>query len=76
MGLISRLYMGFVDDTVNRLLCLESHKEAAIAIGTISREEREYTLSNDLLSGQLESRDRDRDSRNVHSKHSSSIKRR
>ena len=55
MGLISRLYMGFVDDTVNRLLCLESHKEAAIAIGTISREEKEYTFSNGLLSGQLES---------------------
>ena len=45
MGLASSLYMGFVDDTVNRLLCLESHKEAAIAIGTISRGEREHTLS-------------------------------
>jgi SagB-type dehydrogenase family enzyme len=55
MGLISRLYMGFVDDTVNRLLCLESHKEAAIAIGTISREEKEYTFSNGFLSGELES---------------------
>jgi SagB-type dehydrogenase family enzyme len=55
MGLISRLYMGFVDDTVNRLLCLESHKEAAIAIGTITIEEKEYTFSNGLLSGQLES---------------------
>ena len=55
MGLASGLYMGFIDDTVNRLLCLESHKEATIAIGTISRGEREHTLSNDLLSGQLES---------------------
>lgn len=55
IGLISHLYMGFVDDTVNRLLCLESHKEAAIAIGTISRREEEHTISSGLLSGQIES---------------------
>jgi SagB-type dehydrogenase family enzyme len=55
MGLISTLYMGFVDDTVNRLLCLESHKEAAIAIGTISRGEKDHTFSNGLLAAQLES---------------------
>lgn len=45
MGLTTRLHMGFVDDIVNRLLCLECHKEAAIAIGTVSGGEKEQTLS-------------------------------
>lgn len=35
MGLATRLNMGFIDDMVNCLLCLESRKEATVAIANI-----------------------------------------
>ncbi|HKG70860.1 MAG TPA: SagB/ThcOx family dehydrogenase, partial [Nitrososphaeraceae archaeon] len=35
MGLPARIIMGFLDDNVNRLLCLEDQKEAAIAMAAI-----------------------------------------
>ena len=38
MGLAIRLNMGFIDDLVNSLLCLESHKEATVTIANISEE--------------------------------------
>jgi SagB-type dehydrogenase family enzyme len=47
MGLATRLNMGFVDDIVNNLLCLESRKEATVAIGNVSEEEPQ--TSKDLL---------------------------
>ncbi|HEU4823011.1 MAG TPA: SagB/ThcOx family dehydrogenase [Nitrososphaeraceae archaeon] len=52
MGLATRLNMGFVDDIVNNLLCLESRKEATIAIGNVSEEEPQ--TSKDLLDGEKE----------------------
>jgi hypothetical protein len=39
MGLATSLNMGFVDDTVNNLLCLESRTEATVAIGNVTEEE-------------------------------------
>lgn len=39
MGLYANLKMAFLDDKVNRLLRLDSHKEAAVIIGTISGQE-------------------------------------
>jgi hypothetical protein len=39
MGLYTSLKMAFLDDKVNRLLRLDSHKEAAVIIGTISGQE-------------------------------------
>jgi SagB-type dehydrogenase family enzyme len=39
MGLYTNLKMAFIDDKVNRLLRLDSHKEAAVIIGTISGQE-------------------------------------
>jgi SagB-type dehydrogenase family enzyme len=36
VGLKADLNMGFVDDKINRLLCLERHKEATIAVANIS----------------------------------------
>jgi SagB-type dehydrogenase family enzyme len=47
MGLATRLNMGFIDDIVNNLLCLESGKEATVAIGNVSEEEPQ--TSKDLL---------------------------
>ena len=38
-GLSINLKMAFIDDKVNRLLRLDSHKEAAVIIGTISGQE-------------------------------------
>jgi SagB-type dehydrogenase family enzyme len=35
MGLPTRLIMGFVDDNVNNLLCLEDHQEAAVVMAAI-----------------------------------------
>ena len=35
MGLPARVIMGFLDDSVNQLLCLEDQKEAAIAMAAI-----------------------------------------
>ena len=35
MGLPARIIMGFLDDNVSQLLCLEDQKEAAIAMATI-----------------------------------------
>lgn len=39
LGLYTNLKMAFLDDKVNRLLRLDSHKEAAVIIGTISGQE-------------------------------------
>ena len=39
MGLATRLNMGFIDEMVNCLLCLEPRKEATVAIGNISGEQ-------------------------------------
>src|SRR5215207_5068852 len=39
MGLRARIILGFLDDSVNQLLCLEDQKEAAIAMGNISGEQ-------------------------------------
>ena len=47
MGLATSLNMGFVDDIINNLLCLESRKEATVAIGNVSEEEPQ--TSKDLL---------------------------
>jgi SagB-type dehydrogenase family enzyme len=40
MGLDTNLKMGFIDDKVNRLLRLDSHKEATVIIGNIGRQGR------------------------------------
>jgi SagB-type dehydrogenase family enzyme len=37
MGLPTRLIMGFLDDKISQLLCLEDQREAAIAMGAIGR---------------------------------------
>jgi SagB-type dehydrogenase family enzyme len=50
MGLATRLNMGFVDDIVNNLLCLESRKEATVAIGNVSGGEPQ--TSKDLSEGE------------------------
>jgi hypothetical protein len=39
MGLATHLNMGFIDEMVNCLLCLEPRKEATVAIGNISGEQ-------------------------------------
>src|SRR5215218_7671483 len=44
MGLRARIIMGFLDDSVNQLLCLEDQKEAAIAMAAIGA-----GLSNDTI---------------------------
>src|SRR5829696_742941 len=44
MGLRARIIMGFLDDSVNQLLCLEDQKEAAIAMAAIGA-----GLSNDSI---------------------------
>src|SRR5215213_7337560 len=44
MGLRARIIMGFLDDSVNQLLCLEDQKEAAIAMAAIGA-----GLSNDII---------------------------
>jgi SagB-type dehydrogenase family enzyme len=44
MGLRARMIMGFLDDSVNQLLCLEDQKEAAIAMAAIGA-----GLSNDTI---------------------------
>jgi SagB-type dehydrogenase family enzyme len=35
IGLKTDLNMGFIDDKVNRLLCLERHREATVAVGNV-----------------------------------------
>jgi SagB-type dehydrogenase family enzyme len=50
MGLAARLNMGFVDDTLNNLLCLESRKEATVAIGNVTEEDPQ--TSKDLSDGE------------------------
>jgi hypothetical protein len=44
MGLPTRLIMGFVDDKISQLLCLEDHQEAAVVMAAIG-----IGLSKDLL---------------------------
>ena len=44
MGLPTRLIMGFVDDKISQLLCVEDHREAAVVMATIG-----IGLSKDLL---------------------------
>lgn len=44
MGLRARIILGFLDDSVNQLLCLEDQKEAAIAMAAIGA-----GLSNDTI---------------------------
>src|SRR5215212_7554487 len=44
MGLPARIIMGFLDDNVNQLLCLEDQKEAPIAMAAIGSR-----LSNDII---------------------------
>jgi SagB-type dehydrogenase family enzyme len=44
MGLPTRLIIGFVDDKISQLLCVEDHREAAVVMATIG-----IGLSKDLL---------------------------
>lgn len=48
IGLKTDLNMGFVDEKVDRLLCLESHKEATIAIGNVSGKRKDQHPPEDL----------------------------
>ena len=40
--------MGFIDEKVDRLLCLESHKEATVAIGNVSGKRKDQHPPEDL----------------------------
>jgi SagB-type dehydrogenase family enzyme len=48
MGLTTSLDVGFIDNAVNGLLCLESHKEATVAIVNIGGEKKEQQLPRGL----------------------------
>lgn len=48
MGLKTDLNMGFIDDEVNRLLCLERHKEGTVAVGNVSGPRNARHLPEDL----------------------------
>jgi SagB-type dehydrogenase family enzyme len=48
MGLKTDLNMGFIDDGVNRLMCLERHKEATVAVGNVSGPRNARHLPEDL----------------------------
>jgi SagB-type dehydrogenase family enzyme len=45
MGLPTRMIMGFLDDNVSQLLCLEDQREAAIAMAAIGRGRLEDTIT-------------------------------
>jgi SagB-type dehydrogenase family enzyme len=45
MGLPARIIMGFLDDNVSQLLCLEDQREAAIAIAAVGRERSKDTIT-------------------------------
>lgn len=53
MGLPARIIMGFLDDNVNQLLCLEDQKEAAIAMAAIGAGRSNDTITQSQKQDQM-----------------------
>jgi SagB-type dehydrogenase family enzyme len=54
MGLPTRIIMGFLDDNVSQLLCLEDQREAAIAMAAIGRGGSKDTVTQSQQQGRVD----------------------